>query len=162
VDSDNASGKVVTVPAPEPSREELLQLYQIAVDEYRFQVNLNWSRTQYYLTLNVGIIGISTGILQIAKGDVGYLTAGLYFAGLVCCGLSLAASYTQHGYYRSIRDHKANLEKALQLNTHGIRTTAGMGGRVARLGKVTTFLNVLMVVLAMMNVAGLITVVFRQ
>jgi hypothetical protein len=148
---------------PPPSREELLQFYQIAVDEYRFQVNLNWNRTQYYLTLNVGIISIATGILQIAKGHVGDLTAGLYFAGLVCCCLSLAASSTQRRYYRSIRDHKANLETQLGLESLSIRTTSGMGGKtVAKLGKVTTLLNVVLVVLALMNIAGIVTVFFRK
>jgi hypothetical protein len=147
---------------PSIPRDELLKLYQIALDEYRFQVNLNWSRTQYYLTLNVGIIAIATGILQIAKGHVGDLTAGLYFAGLVCCTLSLAASSVQKRYYEAIRDHKTKLERELGIQTYGIHTTPGMGSVVvSRLGRVTTLLNVVLVVLGLMNVAGFVTVLTR-
>jgi hypothetical protein len=152
---------VSTPASSELSRDELMKLYQIALDEYRFQVNLNWSRTQYYLTLNVGIIAIATGIIQIAKGKVGYLTAGLYFAGFICCVLSLAASTVQKRYYESIRDHKANLEAALKMDTYSIRTTPGMGGVLSRLGRVTTLLNVVLVVLGMMNIVGLITVIIK-
>jgi hypothetical protein len=131
-----------------PSREELYQLYEYALEEYRFQVNLNWSRTQYYLTLNVGIIGIATGIVQFAKGRVGNLTAGLYLAGAVCCALSIIASRTQQSYYRATRDHKAAIEKELALGDLAIRTTVGMGSLEKRLGKVTTMLSVVLSVLA--------------
>jgi hypothetical protein len=153
---------MTTPDSPSPSRSELMELYKISLDEYRFQVNLNWSRTQYYLTLNVGIIAIATGILQIAKGHVGDLTAGLYFAGFVCCGLSLAASRVQKGYYESIRDHKVDLERALQMGAYSIRTTPGMGGLLSRLGRVTTLLNVVLAILGLMNVAGILTVLLRN
>jgi hypothetical protein len=152
---------MTTPPDPELTRDELMTLYQISLDEYRFQVNLNWSRTQYYLTLNVGIIAIATGILQIAKGRVGDLTAGLYFAGFVCCALSLAASRVQKRYYESIRDHKAKLETALQMGAYSIRTTPGMGGFLSHLGRVTTLLNVVLVILGLMNIAGILTVLLK-
>jgi hypothetical protein len=34
----------------------LLELYKAAVEEYRFQVNLNWDRSKFYLVLNPGLI----------------------------------------------------------------------------------------------------------
>lgn len=146
---------------PPLPRDELFDLYQISLDEYRFQVNLNWSRTQYYLTLNIAIVGIATGILQIAKGRIGYLTAGLYFAGFVCTVLSLAASRVQKRYYDSIRDHKGRLETELKLETYSIRTTPGMGGFISRLGRVTRLLNVMLVLIMGMDVAGFVAVIVK-
>jgi hypothetical protein len=145
-----------------PSRQELYNLYEYALEEYRFQVNLNWNRTQYYLTLNVGIIGIATGIVQFAKGRVGNLTAGIYLAGAVCCALSILASTTQQSYYRAARDHKAALEDQLALGDLAIRTTIGMGSLEKRLGKVTTMLSVVLSVLLLVNLAGVALVLANQ
>ena len=33
--------------------EKLLELYKIALDEYRFEVRLGWDRTTYFLLLNI-------------------------------------------------------------------------------------------------------------
>ena len=149
-------------PALEPSRDELYRLYEYALEEYRFQVNLNWSRTQYYLTLNVGIIGIATGIVQFAKGRVGNLTGGIYLAGAVCCALSIFASRTQQSYYRAARDHKASIEEQLVLGDLAIRTTTGMGSLEKRLGKVTTMLSVVLSVLMLVNLAGVALVLANR
>lgn len=80
----------------------------------------------------------------------------------MCCILALAASKVQKAYYDSIRDHKARLETALNMSTFRIRTTPGMGGVVSRLGRVTTFLNVILIILALMNLAGFLTVLLRN
>jgi hypothetical protein len=37
-------------------------IYKIAVDEYRFQAQYNWSRTQYLLAFNVGILAAATAV----------------------------------------------------------------------------------------------------
>jgi hypothetical protein len=139
-------------------RSELLELYKIAIEEYRFQVTLNWNRTQYYLALNVGILGVATGILQVAKNGIIYLVSGMYFAGMICCLLSLAASHVQQGYYRTTRDHKAILESKLNLGTLSLSTTPGMGSTLRRLGKVTTFNNVVVSILAATDLVGFIVV----
>ena len=144
------------------TRADLLELYTIAIDEYRFQVNLNWSRTQYYLALNVGILGVATGILELADAGVGILVAGLYSAGAVCCGLSLAAGRVQQGYYRTARDHKAVIEEELELTKLRLSTTPGMGSTMRRLGKVTTFNNVLLGILGVLDVAGAVIVTARM
>jgi hypothetical protein len=34
------------------SQERLLDLYRIALEEYRFEVRLGWDRTTYFLILN--------------------------------------------------------------------------------------------------------------
>jgi len=140
------------------TRAELIELYKISIEEYRFQATLNWNRTQYYLGLNVGMIGIATGILELSSGGVGFLTGGLYLAGAVCSLLSLAAVRVQHDYYRTARNHKARLEAELGLGGLSISTTPGMGSTVARLGKVTTVNSVLLCILAVMNSVGALVV----
>lgn len=139
----------------------MIELYRIALEEYRFQVNLNWNRTQYYLALNIGLIGIATGILELAEGSVSLLTGGLYLAGLVCCSLSYAAVRVQQGYYQAARDHKAAIEHCLGLGDLSVTTTPGMGSTIRRLGKVNTFNLVVLGVLALMNAIGVV-VVARQ
>jgi hypothetical protein len=152
----------MTIEPAVPSREELYQLYEYALQEYRFQVNLNWNRTQYFLTVNVGIIGIATGIVQFAKGRVGNLTAGIYLAGAVCCALSIIASRTQQSYYRATREHKAVLEERLALADLAIRTTVGMGSLEKRFGSVTTMISVVLSVLLLVNLAGVALVLANR
>ena len=129
---------MVTPDPPLPPRAELLDLYKVALDEYRFQVNLNWSRTQYYLTLNVGIISIATGILQISKGRVGDLTAGLYCN---CSGSLTVASTTSATNARTVGNStrrspfRRSLLRADRVREH-VAAGAGVDARVeaGRLG----------------------------
>lgn len=63
---------------PPLSSDLLMDLYRIAVEEYRFEVKLNWDRTVYYLTLNSGIISIATGLLKVGgPPPVDFLVAGV-------------------------------------------------------------------------------------
>ena len=71
-----------------------------AVDEYRFQVQFNWSRTQYLLALNVAILVAGTAVA--AQGGA---SAGLVFGlGIPIAALTGMAVRTMHGYYRNARD----------------------------------------------------------
>lgn len=141
---------------PEPTDPDvLLQLYKIAIEEYRFQVTLNWNRTQYYFVLNVGVIALATGILNLSDHARDWMVAAIYCVGLLCCGLSFLASRVQTGYYQTARDHKRVLEQRLGLGTLALSTTPGMGSALRRLGKVTTFNAVLLGALAVVNVIGI-------
>jgi hypothetical protein len=141
------------------SHSDLLELYRIGLDEYRFQTTLNWNRSQYYLVLNIGILGIATGIVQLSKGATSILVAGLFFVGLICCLLSLAASRVQREYYVSARKHKGLLESKLRLGELSITRTVGMGSTMRRLGRVTTFLNVMLSVVAVIDLVGATVVI---
>lgn len=132
-----------------------MDLYRISVDEYRFQVNLNWNRTQYYIVLNLGILGLATGLFKVNGGDEApVITYGLYFAGALCCVLALFAGQVQRAYYRQTKDHKARLESLLGLGALAIRTTPGMGGTVRRVAKVTTFHTVILSVVLALDLVG--------
>jgi hypothetical protein len=134
----------------------LLDLYKIALDEYRFQVNLNWSRSQYYIILNLGILGLATGLLRLEDQERAfYLGSGLYLAGVACCFLALTAGKVQRGYYRQAKKHKGHLEKLLELEELAIRTTPGMGGTTQRLGRVTTFHNAMLTIILVLDLGGI-------
>ncbi len=48
-------------------REELLELYKLALEDYRFQVRLNWGRSQYFLVLNSPSLGSPPGSFALAR-----------------------------------------------------------------------------------------------
>lgn len=132
-----------------------LELYKIAMDEYRFQVNLNWNRTQYSIVLNLGILGLATGLFRGEVDGTAVVGIGLYVAGIVCCVLSLIAGRVQRGYYRRTKEHKALLERRLALGDLAITTTTGMGSTAHQLAKVTTLHIVLLSLLLLLDAGGL-------
>lgn len=107
-------------------REDLWRQYGHSLDEYRFQVQLNWDRTRYLLTLDVGIIPAATALLGLADASR-LLVAAVYLAGVLISVLGPVTLSTQRDYYRATRSLKARLEDELMLGHRAIRTTPGMG-----------------------------------
>ena len=107
-----ATAAAVTPWPVDPSGGEPLppaDAYKIAVDEYRFQAQFNWSRTQYLLGLNVVVLVAGTGVAS--RPGVG---AALVFAfGALAAVLSASVVHTQHGYYRATRAHLQRVEDSL-------------------------------------------------
>jgi hypothetical protein len=66
----------------------------------------------------------------------------------------MLANKTQHGYYRNVRDQKRNLENRLGLGDLALATTPGMGGARERLGRVTTFQNLILGALLVADLTG--------
>jgi hypothetical protein len=153
----------MTVPRLEdeqgPSREELTDLYKIAVEEYRFQVTLNWDRAKYLLGFNTAVITVGTGLVKLGEPDARLLVAGIFVVGLVSALLSAAAAYLQHGYYQTTRDHMTSLAARLKLDDAAVTTTPGARGArrtvLSRLGKVQNVLYTLLLVCSLVNVLGL-------
>jgi hypothetical protein len=117
---------------------------------------LNWSRTQYFLVLNLGVVVLAAGVLQVGDRDLDGLAAGLFLAGLVSCVLSALAHQVAHGYFRATRDHKAAVEERLGLADLALTTTPGMGGAARRWGSVTTLVRSMLLVLAIVDLGGLV------
>lgn len=144
------------------TRPTLFELYKLAIDEYHFQVSINWTRTQYHLGLNVAVIAAGTGILELGGVEnAALLTASFFTVGLVIVVFSLFATSRQHAYYRATRDRLKSIEQALQLEeAYTIRTTSGFKGEPRRgLRRRLTVNNVtylVFVVLGLADVAALI------
>lgn len=141
-----------------PDDEVLWRLYGFAVDEYRFQVNLNWQRLQYFLGLDMAILGVGTGVLRIgtSKSTASETLPGLVFVAGVCLGLSgFYLARRQHAYYRVARDRMTSLAKLLKVDHLGVATTAGARGEPRKWRtKVRAVNELVLVVLAVLNAIG--------
>ncbi len=132
-------------------RDELLELYKLALEDYRFQVQLNWGRSQYFLVLNIGIVGIATGIVQLGQGYMSILVAGIYLAGFFFCLFSIYALQVQRKYYTSARKQKALFEDKLQLGEARITPVERTGGTIRRFTTFKAIVNIMLGVLAALN-----------
>jgi hypothetical protein len=136
-----------------PDKAELQEQYRKAVEEYRFQVDLNWRRSEYFFVLNIGVL--VAGATLLASEDVPRGLVALVFGlGALLASLSILANNTQSGYYHAARDLKKGLEAKLELDKFAIATTPGMGSPIARLGKVGTFLKTMLVAIAFVDLIG--------
>jgi hypothetical protein len=79
-----------------------------------------------------------------------------FVVGAISAALCVLANHTQHGYYRNTRDRKNELEERLELGSFKLATTQGMGGIRARFGRVTTFQQLILVVLLAGDITGLV------
>lgn len=97
-------------------RDQLLDLYRIALDEYRFEVRLGWDRTTYFVVLNSAILTVATGLLKLDNPPVVYGFIALLF--LFGCGTALVGSMSitkAHEYYRRTVVKKTLIENYLGL-----------------------------------------------
>lgn len=119
-------------------RSELLELYKVAIDEYRFEVRLNWDRMQYYLVFNTAILSAGLGLFKLPGDRSATPLLGLVFVfGVLVSLLGAHATNRGHQYYRRARVKKTLTENLLDLHhsiggyTHpnanlSVTTTEGM------------------------------------
>lgn len=133
-------------------------LYRIAVEEYRFQAQFNWSRTQYLLAFNAGILAVAVGLAT----QQGRLTAAVFGLGTVSALLSMSVVKVQHGYYRAARDHMRRVEAHVEVPPdQRLDTTAKLGGR-SRTISVNTVVYLLLSAVAVANVVGIAVTLLRS
>jgi hypothetical protein len=161
------------------STEQLITLYQIAIDEYRFEVKLNWDRTAFYLTLNSGLIAIATGLLKVEGSSIANLiVAAVFFIGLCVSIMGITTVRRGHDYYRRAIVKKTLLEDRLGLTkpcedyparpTLAVGTTAGQGehfrilhnteewlARPLRGSSITSLIVVILILFCLANIAGI-------
>jgi hypothetical protein len=128
----------VTPAADQEDRDFVSKLYQFAIDEYRFQVRLNWDRSRDYLVINLGLLTIATGLLRVDNGRAANgLVMLLFTVGSMTSWLAARAVVKGHEYYRRTIFKKTIIEEHLGLLRHvadfehplatfAIGTTAGM------------------------------------
>jgi hypothetical protein len=101
---------------PELSIDQLFRLYQIALEEYRFQVRLNWDRTAYHLTLSSGLIAIAAGLLKFGSASpMNLAVAGVFFIGMCVSAIGIKTILKGHTYYRHTIVKKTIIEDQLGL-----------------------------------------------
>jgi hypothetical protein len=143
--------------------DRLWEQYGRLLDEYRFQVDLNWKRSQYFFVLNVALLVAAVGLLS-AEGAERGLVAAVFGVGVLLALISIFANHAQHGYYRNARQAKGRIEKQLGLGDFAIATTPGMradrrGAReskLSRLKRVRHALTGMLIALAAIDLSGFI------
>jgi hypothetical protein len=167
-----------------PPTPPLLDLYKIAIDEYRFEVKLGWDRTMYYLVFNSAIISVGTGLLKSDNPPVAYLfVGGIFGLGLITSLIGYSAIRKGHAYYRRTIVKKTLLEDALgltrQLSDYTARHNLSVGttigqtehlrvlydterwlSRRPRRGSMTFFFRWLFVLIAVIDLAGFGTAIW--
>ncbi|HYO97083.1 MAG TPA: hypothetical protein VER33_21380 [Polyangiaceae bacterium] len=110
-----------------PDEDVARKQYEHVLQEYRFQVQLNWDRSKHYLTFNTAVLGAAVALA--ASADTWSVQAGRVALFVVCAANSFVgqrAALVGHQYYQRIRHTKSELEKALGLEAYAIQSTPGM------------------------------------
>lgn len=128
----------------EQRRELLLKVYQAAIDEYRFNVNLSWERTRFFLGLISTSIAAGVGLMRFAAGNYAASLFLMCFFALLIFVTHLAIKllekgkeYTQEAVYKkTLIERELGLLQALDgLDTTpanlSIAVTGGMQNAVA-------------------------------
>jgi Flp pilus assembly protein TadB len=102
-------------------------IYKTAVEQYRFQAQFNWSRTQFLLTFNAAVLVAATVVATSGHGRL------VFALGAVAAVLTVAVLRSQHDYYRAARNHLRLIEDTLQLPPHvRLDATSATGHRRSR------------------------------
>lgn len=133
------------------------EIYKAAVEEYRFQAQFNWSRTQYMLVFNTAILAAASAIAS----RPGHGAALVYLLGVVACPLSFLVMRTQHSYYRAARDHLRRVEESIGIPAdQRMDTTSTMRG-APRAASVTQLVYLLLGAVAVADLTGAVIIAFR-
>jgi hypothetical protein len=96
--------------------EKLLDLYRLALDEYRFEVRLGWDRTTYFLILNSAILTVATGLLKLDGPPAVYaFVCILFLLGAGTSSIGAVSISRNHEYYRRTVVKKTLIENRLGL-----------------------------------------------
>lgn len=142
-----------------PSKEELWEHFDHCLAEYRFQVELNWKRTQYFFALNVAVVAAAAGLLSnTPRTDQPFLIM-LFLVGFALATFSIAATRIQKGYYSEARDLVKAIQAQLPLGDLAIRTTPGMGSARPRWRRVGQLQEWMFMLIAAVDLSGLVVVI---
>jgi len=98
------------------SRDELFKLYQIAVDEYRFEIKLNTDRMIHYVVANSVFLSIGAGLLKLeGTSTLNLFVAFIFIAGGCASYLGIQAIRRGHEYYHRTVHKKTVIEDLLGL-----------------------------------------------
>ena len=106
------------MPPSNYDAQTLLELYKIAVEEYRFEVRLGWDRMKYFLVFNSAVVSLGTGLLKINTPgpiDVDVLVGLVFVVGFFTSIIGIYAVRKGHHYYRRTIFKKTLIEDLMGL-----------------------------------------------
>lgn len=153
--------------AEPPETPDVQKQYEFVLQEYRFQVQLNWDRAKHFLIFNTAILAAAVALYKNGATFVAKLgVAALLFLAAANSQVGRHAVAEGHEIYRRIRSLKTRLEKELNLEDFAIKSTAGMkrehdeapegtpGAGKARRSSITYQVRVLLLVIGIFSAAG--------
>lgn len=133
-------------------------IYKTAVEEYRFQAQYNWSRTQYLLGFNVAILVAGT----VVAARPGRGAALVFLLGAIAAVLTGIVVRTQHDYYRAARDRMRRVEEHFEVAVNErVDSTSTLGGRRRRIS-VNQIVYVLLGAMCVADLIGLTVIVTQR
>lgn len=133
-----------------------IDLYRLAIEEYRFQAQFNWTRTQYLLGFNVAILAAGTAV----SGSFGGFALPVFILGAIAAVVTLLVMRQQADYYRAARERVRRLEERFAVDEDAkLDTTTKLGGR-SRFVSVKQLVNLLTASVAVADVAAAFYVLF--
>ena len=103
---------------------DLLNLYKVHVDEYRYNVSLTWDRTKFLLTLNSTLTVAGLTLFRFASESLEYMFfATIFLLTILTSWLSVRVSEVGKAYYRNARQVLKLAERRIGL--HNPKTNAG-------------------------------------
>jgi hypothetical protein len=118
---------------PTLTTDELLDLYKVAIEEYRFQVKLNNDRLLHLTVFNIAVLSAGAGLLKVGGPRLGnLLVATIFLAGCCTSVIGARAARTFHQYYRRTVYKKTVYEELLGLTEprelpNGVRADLAIG-----------------------------------
>ena len=94
----------------------LPELYKHAIEEYRFNVQLSWDRTRFYLGLNTALVAAIATLLRI-ESDSSWPLGVASMAGVATSAMGILTIRKGHRYYRHAVYKKTLIEDGLGLHT---------------------------------------------
>lgn len=101
---------------PTLTNEQLIELYKVAIEEYRFQVKLNNDRLLHLTVFNIAVLSAGAGLLKVGGSKWGnVLVATIFIAGFCTSLIGALAVRTFHQYYRRTVHRRTVYEDLLGL-----------------------------------------------
>lgn len=112
----------------ELTRDQLLTLYRLAIEEYRFEINLGWERQKVFLAINPTLLGLIGAMMGRGQSEDGaWFIRGALFAALAVSMLGIFVVRKSHTYYQNAKRHFGALEDHLAIPVElRFQTTDGM------------------------------------
>jgi hypothetical protein len=100
---------------PEKRHELMLKVYGATLDEYRFNVQLAWDRTKFFIVVNSGLIGAGVGLFKIGDAATEIFLIPFFLLSMVIAVFGLQTVAIGKNYYRESIFKKTLIENELGL-----------------------------------------------
>lgn len=156
---ETMAGAVQRIRPDEGNGDDLppIDLYRLAVEEYRFQAEFNWKRTQYLLAFNVAILAAGTAV----SGQFGAYAVPVFALGATACVLAILVMRQQRDSYRAARDRMARVENLLRVPPEARVDTTSTLGKRERFASVTGLIYLLTSMVAAADVGAVVYALTR-